>query len=87
MTTDGNILQYRDKVKGLIERVIAMGIVTINGEEQRSARKTHEIRKPFELREKDPNAQQKREIRLRLYASRAERGVELFEGMPFKGVA
>ena len=62
-----------------------MGIVTINGEEQRSARKTHEIRKPVELREKDPNAARKREIRLRLYASRAERGQELFENMPMKG--
>ena len=62
-----------------------MAIVSINGEQQRSARKTHEIRKPFELREKDPSAQQKREIRLRLYASRAEREVGLFEGIPFRG--
>jgi len=57
----------------------------LNGKPVFGASKTSDIRKPLELREKDPNAQQKREIRLRLYASRAERGVELFEGIPFKG--
>ena len=85
MTIVSKRVQYKGKAKGYLVKGTIMAIVSINGEEQRSARKTHEIRKPFELREKDPNAQQKREIRLRLYASRAEREVELFEGIPFRG--